>query len=59
MEGCIDHKTLQHIYESRYHEEIACGKVDKDPDKDDLDELRHLSFDKKKGKGILWVDLST
>lgn len=44
MEGCINHKTLEHIFESVYHEAVSCGKVEKKLDEDDLEELRHLSF---------------
>jgi hypothetical protein len=29
---------------------MACGKVDKEPDEDDLEELRHLSFHETEGE---------
>jgi len=50
MDGCIDQKTLEHIYELGYHEAVACGKVEKELNEDDLEELRNLSFHETKGE---------
>jgi len=50
MDGCIDLWTLEHIYESGYPEAMACGKVDKGLDEDDLEESKHFSFHKTGGE---------
>ena len=50
MEGCTDHNTLEHIYESRYHGDIACGKVDRELDEDDMEELWNLAFNEMEGE---------
>jgi len=50
MEGCIEWNTLEHIYESIFHEVVACGKVVWEPDEDDLEELRHLTFKETEGE---------
>lgn len=39
MDDFIDHKTLENICESGYHEAMSCGKVDMELDEDDLEEL--------------------
>jgi len=38
-DGCINQKILQAFYEFGYLEAMACGKVDKEPDEDDLEGL--------------------
>ena len=50
MEKCIDKKNLEHIYESGYHEVVSYGKVDREPNEDDLEELWHFSFNEIEGE---------
>lgn len=50
MKGCIDQNTFEHIDESRFHEVVACGKIDLEPDEHGLEELRHLKFKETEGE---------
>ena len=50
IEGCIEQNTFEHLYESRFHEVVSCGKIKWVLDEDDLNELRHLTFKETKGE---------
>lgn len=57
IEEYKDQDVIEYIYELRFHEVFACGKVNLDLDDDDLEELRHLNFKEYKGEWNIKEDL--
>lgn len=49
-EDYFDQDAFNHIYESGFHKEVACGNVNLEPEGDDLEGLRHLTFKQFEGE---------